>query len=47
MYWYANKNLQIPKRYSEALCQRRTDNAMGKEKGEKDKQLSSKHYTEN
>jgi hypothetical protein len=32
MYWYDNKSLQIPKRYSEALYQRRTDNAMAKEK---------------
>jgi hypothetical protein len=35
MYWYDNKRLQIPKRYSEALYQRRTDNPMAKEKGEK------------
>ena len=32
MYWYDNKSLQIPKRYSEALYQRRTDNATAKEK---------------
>jgi hypothetical protein len=37
MYWYDNKSLQIPKRYSEALYQR-TGNAMGKEKGKKDNQ---------
>ena len=38
MYWHDNKSLHIPKPYSGALFQRRTDNAMAKEKGEKDKQ---------
>ena len=47
MYWYDNKSLQIPKWYSEALYQRRTDTTMAKEKGENDKRCSSKHYTEN
>ena len=37
VYWYDNITLQISKRYSEALYQRRTDNEMTKEKGEKDK----------
>ena len=34
MYWY-DKSLQVTKRYSEALYQRRTDNVMTKEKGKK------------
>jgi len=39
------KSLKIPKKKSESVHRRRTDNTMVKEKGQKDKQRSTKHYT--
>ena len=36
----------MPKGQSESI-NRRTDNTMAKRKGQKDKQRSTKHYTEN
>ena len=37
------KSLKIPKGYSESVNRRRTDNTMAKEKGQQDKQPSTKH----
>ena len=41
------KRLKIPKEESEDVDQRMTDNKRPKEKGQKDIQLSIKHYIEN
>ncbi len=38
-------SLKIPQKKSESINRRRTDNAIGQTK--KDKQRSTKHYTEN
>jgi len=38
-----NKSLKIPKGQSESEYRRRTDNTMAKEKGQKDKQRSTRH----
>ena len=43
------KSLKIPKEQSEAVIKskKNTHNAIAKRKGQKDKQLSTKHYIEN
>ena len=41
------KNSKISKIYTEAANRRTTDNTLAKGKGQKDEQLSTKHYTEN
>ena len=41
------KSLKIPKGQSESVNRRRTDNTMtNKKRRQRDKQLSTKHYTE-
>ena len=42
-YMMIKKSLKIPKGQSESVYRRRTDNTMPKEKGQKDKQQSTKH----